>query len=288
MTWSALSIAAMLISLVCTVFIFRLNVPPNRFFIFRLPLEPLSVQACMLTIVCYFVGSLADRQRAEHRLLQVANQQLTEQAQVREQLAASHERLRLARDLHDILAHTMAGLLVQLRAIQELVLTNPSAAQAELSIAEEAARLGLVDTRNAISNLRNSQVQDLGLAVALRQILTHFEQRTGIPVQFEQRGDSTQIQDHMAEALYLIAQEALRNIERHAAASQVLVTLDTEDKQHCRCRLTIQDNGVGFDLRSVSENRFGLRGIEERATMIGAQVDVHSIQRQGTTITVAL
>lgn len=291
--WSAISIGALVISLLGSAWLSTQGMAqmlpaamprePRA-----IPLEPIVVQAVMLTIVCAFVGALADRQRAEHAQLEIANRQLTEQAQIREQLAVSHERLRLARELHDLLAHTMAGLLVQLRAIQSLVTANPEAARAELRIAEEAARQGLVETRNAISNLRSSQVQDLGLAVALRHTVEQFQQRTGVTVRFEQRGDSAGIPAQTAEALFLIAQEALRNIERHAAAAHVSVSLDAAGAECAGCTLTIQDDGVGFDMQAIGAHRFGLRGMEERAALIGARLQVFSRARQGTTITVAL
>ena len=80
-----------------------------------------------------------------------------------------------------------------------------------------------------------------------------------------------------AETLYLIAQEALRNVERHAHASRVVVTVQHEPAY----MLTIQDDGLGFDMHSVNGHHFGLRGMAERADMIGAQVRVEKCATPG-------
>ncbi|GAB4109930.1 MAG: hypothetical protein Fur005_08520 [Roseiflexaceae bacterium] len=278
--WSALAVGSMIVAVGISATIDTIGQ--------RLPIEPLAIQTVMMLITCYVVGALADQQRAEHAELQIANQRLTEQALVREQLAASHERLRVARDLHDLLAHTMAAVLMQLRAIQSLIPNNPEAAKQELAIAEQAARNGLVETRNAIANLRSTQIQDLGVADALRQLSQQFEHQNGIEVQFDSWGDSSRLHNQPAETLFLIAQEALRNIERHAGASHVWVSLRAEREPRREYILSIRDDGIGFDPAAIGSGHYGIQGIHERANLIGARIEIESQQhgpRRGTTIT---
>ena len=272
--WAALMIVMLGVTITATFVLSGFQGP--------LPLVSFSVQAVVILILCFFVASLADRQREEHAELQAAHQQLAAQADVREQLAGSRERLRLARDLHDTLAHTMAGLLVQLRAIDILILANPQQAQIELTVAEHAAKQGLVDMRAAIGDLRATQTQDLGFVGALRHSLQQLEQRSGVQATLTQTGNEASLNEQDAETLYLIAQEALRNVERHAQASRVVVTVQHEPAY----MLVIQDDGLGFEMHAVHGHHFGLRGMEERADMIGAHVRVESAPHRGTSVTI--
>ena len=272
--WAALMILMLAVTITATFVLSGFQGP--------LPLVSFSVQSVVILILCFFVASLADRQREEHAQLRVAHQQLAAQADGREQLAGSRERLRLARDLHDTLAHTMAGLLVQLRAIDTLILANSQQAQIELTVAEHAAKQGLVDMRAAIGDLRATPTQDLGFVGALRHSLQQLEQRSGVQATLTQTGNEASLSEQDAETLYLIAQEALRNVERHAHASRIVVTVQHEPAY----MLTIQDDGLGFDMHTVNGHHFGLRGMEERADMIGAHVNVESAPRQGTSVTI--
>ena len=159
-----------------------LTVIPALILIRLLPavtLNPFAFVALALVtlVVCYFVGSLADQQRAESALLAQANQRLAEQAQVREQLATSRERIRLSRDLHDTVAHKLAALAVQVNAIDAVLQRDdpPGLASAhhEVDVARALVREGLDETRRAVAGLRASQVVDLGLAGALERPRRH-------------------------------------------------------------------------------------------------------------------
>lgn len=122
-------------------------------------------------VVCYFVASLADQQRAEHAQLEAANRKLAEQAQIREQLATTRERVRLSRDLPDTVAHKLAALAVQMNAIDAVVASDNTPRESvrdEVNRARALVKDGLDETRRAISGLRANQVEDLGLAGALR------------------------------------------------------------------------------------------------------------------------
>jgi signal transduction histidine kinase len=258
---------------------------PPEFNQFRLSVGLLGSQGIIVFIICYFVGSLADQQRAEQAQLEAANRQLAEQAPVREQLAASRERVRLSRDLHDTLAHTLAGLVVQMKAIDAVLDADPAAARRELARAGAVAKQGLDDTRAAISDLRTNAVEALGLGGALQRLVDVIGQRSGMQASFECIGPEPSLEQHTAESLFRITQEALNNVERHARAARVSVCLCNQDGT-----LTIQvkDDGVGFDIAALDDERFGLRGMRERAELIGAHMRVESAAGAGTQVTVTL
>ena len=133
----------------------------------RMVFPIVGFQFAQLFLASYIVGTLAERQRQQTEALSAANAQLREQAAAMEQLAVARERNRLARDLHDTLAHSLAGLVVQLQAIDTLMPSEPDAARAELVRARRTAQAGLEDARSAIRDLRVNPVEDLGLARAL-------------------------------------------------------------------------------------------------------------------------
>jgi signal transduction histidine kinase len=254
----------------------------------RLSAGLFGAQGMVVFVTCYFVGSLADQQRAEQTALELANRRLAEQAQVREQLATSRERVRLARDLHDTLAHTLAGLVVQAKVVDTLFEKDPAAARRELARAQSVARQGLEETRNAISDLRTSMVEDLGLSGALQRQVELMSQHTELQMKFEQRGEAPLLEQDCAQTLFRIAQEALNNVERHARARHVAVSLEHRLLPQHETILRVQDDGVGFDVMALDDERFGLRGMRDRAELIGAHLRVDSTMGAGTTVTVTL
>jgi signal transduction histidine kinase len=243
-------------------------------------------QCLVIGMMCYFVGALADRLRDEraqveqaNARLAEANRQLAQQAQVREQLAASRERMQLSRDLHDTLAHTLAGLTVQLDAVSAIVDPDDAEVKAELARASELAHDGLDTARNAIVGLRADAVSELGLSGAIRRQLKVVERRADVETELRIDDGEPMIDNAGAQSLYGIAQEALNNVERHANAHYVHAILTPRSLKIC-------DDGVGFDGAEPETGRFGLRGMRERAAAIGARLTVHSRAGHGTTIEV--
>jgi signal transduction histidine kinase len=244
-------------------------------------------QSIVMVMVCYFVGVLADRQRTEHAQLEHANTLLIEQTHMREQLAASQERMRLSRDLHDTVAHTLAALSVQMNAVSAVLEgEQPTiAVRRELDVARTLVKEGLENTRRAITDLRVNQVADFGLSGALQKQTEALAQRTGIEATFERLGPEPTLSDDVADTIFRIAQEALNNVEMHAAAQRVVVVLDHHVTKPRKVMLTIQDDGRGFDVDEILDTeRFGLRGMRERAQLIGAHLRVDSQSHTGTKV----
>ena len=242
----------------------------------------------------FVVGSVISRlmlaQRKQRYELTMANQQLTHYASTLEQLSTSRERNRLARELHDTLAHTLSGVSVQLEAVRALWNTRPNEAQKMLNQALSDTRHGLTDTRRALEDLRIEPLEDLGLKLALEQLCIAFNERTGIEISIDLPDalNITALSVAAQNCIYRTVQEALANIDRHAAARLVTLglTYSAEENQLILC---ITDDGRGFDLgEKPEEGHFGLRGIRERAELIGGTCEINSQPGEGTTITLLL
>lgn len=241
----------------------------------------IALRLPLLVVAGYIVGTLAEQERQQTAALSVANAKLLEQAATAEQLATARERNRLARDLHDTLAHSLAGLVVQLQAIDTLLEAEPEAARSELAKARQLAQTGLQEARHAIQDLRANPIDDLGLARALEREALDFGERAGVQVELNIGEPKTTLTGAMAAQLLRIAHEALNNIERHADAKHVSVALS----QANGClTLRVADDGRGFNNADVNDDRFGLTGMRERAEMIGGRLQVTSTIGQGTAI----
>jgi signal transduction histidine kinase len=201
--------------------------------------------------------------------------------------AVVRERLKIARDLHDTLAHSMMAMLTEIRLLKRLSITNPGAVLEELARAEEAAQQGLTEARAAIAQMRFNPVRDAGLASALGDFVKLFVDRTGIAVDYTNDAQAGAFADERAEVLFRIAEEAMRNVERHAGATRVTIAL-RKLSDGDGLTLAITDNGVGFDAEAAHPGHYGLAGLREQALLIGAVLTIHSAPKKGTAISVVL
>lgn len=260
------------------VFVWVSGAPPEGFVVL------LPMRVGVLYGFPMIAGSMADAWRREHAELEEANQQLRGYAAAIEHLATSHERVRLARAMHDTLAHSLSALTVQLEALATLQESDPEASRAQLDKIRELARSGLDEARRAIFDLRSAPVEEYGLAGAIERLLTQSGERSGIRTDWVLVGDAFALLPVQANALYRIALEALENIELHAGATHVGIELRYGDG----VTLSIQDDGRGFDPEAVDPDRYGLVGIRERAALIDGQVSVDTGPDRGTTVTVEI
>lgn len=242
-------------------------------------------------------GHLLHALRQERDELDRMTQDLERRVQARtrevERLAADsryaavvRERLRLARDLHDTLAHSMMEMLVEVRMLRVLHARDPQKLGAELERAEALALQGLKEAREAVSQIRVNAVRDLGLGPALAAAVNRFAERTGLEVRFAADARAASFADARAETMFRIAEEALRNIDRHANARHVDVTL--KDLAEGTVELVITDDGVGFDPAAAHPGHYGVLGIREQAELIGAQLELVSAPSAGATVRVRL
>jgi signal transduction histidine kinase len=200
--------------------------------------------------------------------------------------AIVRERLKIARDLHDTLAHSMMAMLSEIRFLRKLHSRDPGAMAAELAHAEEVAHEGLKEARTAITQMRVNAVRETGLGPALSNLFDRFIDRTGLSGEFVSDLEAARFGDERAETLLRMTQEALRNVEQHARATQVLVKLGAAGGS--RLELSIEDNGIGFEPRLHRPDHYGLVGLREQADLIGAELNIESKPGAGTRLTVSL
>lgn len=241
----------------------------------------LLIRPIIFCAVGYIVTRMIGAQRQQRQELTVANERLHQQATMLEQLTISRERNRMARELHDTLAHSLSAVAVQLEAVDSTLESSPQEAHHLLTKALAQTRSGLAETRRAMQSLRASPLDDLGIKLAIQSLAEITAQRGGLQLDLD-LAELPELPPAIEQHLYRIAQEALTNVLKHAGASRLVVTLKRlEDKS----QLIVCDNGVGFDLTAARRNgHFGLDGIEERTALIGGAVTVTSQPGSGTTV----
>jgi signal transduction histidine kinase len=214
-------------------------------------------------------------------------QEISRLAQEARDAAVVRERLRLARDLHDTLAHSMMAMLTEIRLLKRLASTRPNELPDELVRAEEAARDGLNEARLAIAQLRSNPARDIGLGPALADLLKAFAERSGVEAGFHCDASVGSFAGERAETVFRMAEEMLRNVERHAHASRVDVAL-RGDAAAGRLSLELVDDGVGFDPQAVGAGHYGLVGLREQAEVIDASLVISSRAGAGAAVRLVL
>jgi signal transduction histidine kinase len=262
-----------------------------------LPWPPLAFQVVIHTSIYLMVGFVITRmmaaQRAQRRALHEANVQITQYAAAQQQLAISHERNRMARELHDTLAHSLSAVAVQLEAVDSAMTIAPDEARHILGKALAQTRSGLTETRRALHELRATPLDDLGLALAIQNLAVTTAQRNGMTATVSLPEGALNLPPEIEQGVYRIAQEALTNAARHVGATQLKVAL----RSNGAVSLTVTDNGRGFDVNSGGLNsgglnsggeHMGLQVMRERAAMMGGVLDVQSTPGAGTTVRLVL
>ena len=236
-----------------------------------------------LGIVGYLVWRLSQAEQSQRRQLSAANAKLRQQTITLEELTISRERNRLARELHDTLAHSLSGLTVQIEAVRTLWQHNPETAETMLARADEMARTGLTEVRRALQALRASPLQDLGLGLALYTLGEQAAERAGTQLQIDMPTHmAAQLEPHIEQGVYRIAQEALENIIRHGEAKTISMELFQDTSG---LRMVITDDGLGFNPEDAQHlGHYGLQGMKEHAALIGGTLEINSMPGQGTAI----
>lgn len=193
--------------------------------------------------------------------------------------AQEAERQRIAQELHDEVGQSLTVVLLSLRQLADQV---PESLRAEVVTTQDTVRECLDEVRQVARRLRPGVLDDLGLRSALASLATEFDARTGVAVDRRIDGHLPALSREAELVLYRIAQEALTNVARHAHATQVRLSL--------RCTsgtatLEVADDGCGL---GGSAEGAGLRGMRERALLIGAELGVQSGERGGTVVRLAV
>lgn len=233
------------------------------------------------------VGGIGEIRLLQGELVLMARRLRGAQQGLRDYLGAltqgqEEERHRLARELHDDTIQSLIALNQRLQ-LARTAADPPLAGQ--LADMERLATDTIGDLRRLTRDLRPSYLDDLGLVPALGLLAREATAELGIPTEFMSTGEPRRLPPPVELAAYRIAQEALRNVGRHARAARASVALDFADG---RATLTVSDDGVGFDADRVGElaldGHFGLLGGRERAEAVGATLTVESSPGQGTRV----
>jgi len=202
-------------------------------------------------------------------------------------LAQEEERKRIAREIHDGPAQSLANIVLRTEIAERMLIKQEFVmVQEELVDLKGQVRSGLEEIRKIIFNLRPMALDDLGLVPTLRKFTQDFEEKTKIHTVFELIGKETRMPSAMEAAIYRLVQEAFTNALKHASASHVMLEINYQP-QHIS--LVIQDNGVGFNSDLIEQDatrnaHFGLVGMRERIELIEGRMDIDSNPGRGTKI----
>jgi signal transduction histidine kinase len=207
----------------------------------------------------------------------IRNTRAFQQAQV---LAATQERQRLARDLHDAVSQTLFSASVIAQTLPRLIDNNPDEVLNGLQELNRLNRGALAEMRTLLVELRPQSLAETDLPTLLRNLVHAFS--SGTEVKVESRINyADPLPEDVHIAFYRIAQEALNNVQKYAQADHVTIDM-IQSNSHLELR--VADNGIGFEVDSVQSGHYGLKIMKERATTINGQWTVDSTVGHGTVI----
>ena len=234
----------------------------------------------------FATANLADqeavsRQHAERLLadLEKSNAQIAE-------FAATEERNRLARTIHDSLGHYLTVVGIQIDKAVAFIDIDRAEADQALIDAKWAATSALEDVRESVSTLRDKD--HFSLESELTQLV---RANTQIPIHLELSGDETRYSRPVLRTLYRMAQEGLTNVHKHAKASRVNLSVAFEQNA---AKLKLVDDGVGFDSAEINKKstskdaHFGIQGLKERLDLIGGKLEIDSRPDHGTRLQITI
>lgn len=198
--------------------------------------------------------------------------------------AQEDERRRIAREMHDQFGEQLTALTQRIAAVEAAATGRPEMQQAVEALQQVAQQIDR-DVDHLVWELRPTALDDLGLRAALSNYVQAWSARTGVAAELH---TSARLDDRLAPdaetTLYRIAQEALTNVAKHSSASSVEVILD---RRSDHVVLIVEDDGAGFDPAAGTQG-FGLLGMQERAALVGASLQIESSPGRGTTILVRM
>lgn len=245
----------------------------------------IGIGALLAFVLLFSAATLRERRaraRSDElsRELAGANARLGELYAAADELAASRERNRLAREIHDTLGHTLTVINVQLESARVLIAERPAEAAVRVERAAGLAREGLAEVRRSVAALRSDPLGGGTLAEALAR-LADEARAGGLASEVDVRGTPRELAPEVALALYRAAQEGLTNVRKHAAARTARLRLDFGAGG--RVVLAVEDDGRGCDRPGEG---FGLLGLRERARSLGGELSVDGRPGAGLRLTV--
>jgi len=199
------------------------------------------------------------------------------------------ERMRIARDMHDGPAQSMANLVLQAEILERLMARDPKLVSKELIDFKSGVRAVLDDTRRLIFDLRPMTLDDLGLVPTLRKFLKDYSDKTGVETHLRVSGEEGRLPGTYEPTLFRIIQEATNNVRKHAEARTVEVIITFAPRS---VAANVKDDGRGFDVAATearldASRNLGMISMRERADLEKGTLQIHSQLGQGTEIRAA-
>lgn len=260
---------------------FRSRIQPEevRFVVVRLILSAALLFGLVLTFVLMLINTLLTERQSREKLA-IAHDKLRNYALRIENQAALQERNRIAREIHDSLGHLLTAQSIQLENAITLWQSNTQKAQTFLTEAKHLGSNALQEVRQSIATLRSDPLKGQSLESAIARLVKDFQRTTNIvPDCTINLGHP--LSTEVSTATYRIVQEALTNIYKHSAATQVTIRLQANTEV---LFLLVEDNGTGFN-PDQNTTGFGLQGMRERTAALGGQLNIISQPGAGCRIT---
>ncbi len=197
-------------------------------------------------------------------------------------------RAHLAQEIHDGPAQALSNAIFQADHLARLATEQPAQVGPQLRDLRGLLRRELANVRDAIHQLRPVMLDELGLDGAIEEAVDRFRGMTGLAISTDLHGPNERLDDRQQTVALRVAQEALQNVRKHAAATNGVVRTGVDGDDWV---LEIRDDGRGFDIAAVAARglrNFGLQFMRERAGLIGSRLDVRSIPDGGTVVRLAI
>ncbi|WP_406676265.1 sensor histidine kinase [Neomoorella carbonis] len=234
-------------------------------------------------VLTYLKGGLYDLS------LKIGELQQTQQMALNIIRAQEEERKRVAREIHDGPAQSMANIVMRAEYCLKLLDKDPSKVREELLALQNIVMLSLQDVRKIIFDLRPMVLDDLGLAPALKRYFASYQEQYGLEIDFHFFGQQRRLDSTMEIALFRIIQEAINNIKKHAQVKSAKVKMEMQPD---KVMISIRDIGKGFDLNSVNVgkegNGYGLVGMRERVQLLNGEMIINTAPGKGTHISITI
>jgi two-component system, NarL family, sensor histidine kinase DegS len=241
-----------------------------------------------------FSNLLSSSARQFHESGEFLGLDIATQAAIRSAAAGAQEteRHRLAREIHDGPAQALANAIIALEFVERAIRSNAdnatSRAMEEVERIKSTLREGLTEIRRFIFDLRPTMLQDRGLAATLEHYIATYQSLFPMAIDFRADPELPRLTHDQELTAFRVVQEAIQNARKHARATRTLVQIHVDDDVLV---VTIEDNGRGFSPERVTTHMMGgvgLKGMEERAVLVGATINIRSSPGEGTSIALAI
>ncbi|MBN1686658.1 MAG: sensor histidine kinase [Spirochaetales bacterium] len=240
--------------------------------------------ALVASLLGLFVSSIVRQNADRRKMIEQLGAARNELAEAEREAGALEERQRLAGEIHDTIAQGLAGIVLQLQTAETELTTDAPVARKRINTAIVIARECLSEARRTLWALRPDLLQDEPFHRAVERVVRNWAERSGVTAQSHLTGLTCALSSDVEHTLIRCLQEALANIQKHAQARSVTVTLSYLGDE---IFLDIQDDGRGFDI-SKSAPGFGLQGMKERVAATGGRLNIESTAGEGTTVVVQI